>query len=150
MDTKMNKYGENINFHLVDIKDIESDVDRSSFDEESLQELADSILATGCLLKPIVLKQISLMKFKVLDGHFEYHAAVSANKKDTQRILSGMVTAFVLKNSVLKLEDAVKQQTNLLNNRATERPTESENTNSVETRLASLELEVNKIKKILS
>jgi ParB-like chromosome segregation protein Spo0J len=146
----MNKFGENINFYLVDIKDIESDVDRSSFEEESLQELADSIIATGCLLRPMVLKQTGPMKFKVLDGHFEYHAAVSANKKDTQRVLSGMVTAFVLKKSVLELDDAVKQQTNLLNNRATERQTESENTNSVEARLASLELEVDKIKKILS
>jgi DNA uptake protein ComE-like DNA-binding protein len=107
----MNKYGEALNFHLVDVPDIESDIPRSEFDENALKYLANKIVETGCLLKPLVLKQIAPMQLKVLAGHFEYHAAVMANELDTQRVLSGMVSAFVVKSEA---EAYAIEQANLL------------------------------------
>jgi hypothetical protein len=96
----MNKYGESLKFYLADIEEITSEVARSTFDESAIERLAEMMIATGCLLKPLVLKQVAPMKYQVLEGHFEYYAAVSANRKDTQRILSGMVSAFVVKPEV--------------------------------------------------
>jgi len=96
----MSEYGESIKFHLVDIKKIESEVARSTFDEPELEELADLILVTSCLLKPLILEEISSLNYKVLEGHFEYHAAVRANEKDTKRSLGGMVSAFVVTSDI--------------------------------------------------
>lgn len=107
----MTKYGESLKFNLVDIGDIESEVSRSTFDESALDKLADLIVATGCLLRPLIVKQINPVTYKVLDGHFEYHAAVLANKKDSRRVLSGMVSAFVVKPEI---ETTVLEQTNAL------------------------------------
>jgi len=134
----MNKYGESLQFYLVDVKDIESEVVRSTFDESALGELANSIIATGCLLKPLILKQLGPMKYKVLDGHFEYYAAVSANQKDTQRILSGMVSAFVVKPEV---ESVAVEQAHLLNKESIDVFPESNRSGSfsLETRLGNLE-----------
>lgn len=108
----MNKYGESLKFYLADIEDITSEVARSTFDENAIEKLAEMLIATGCLLKPLILKQVSPMKYKVLEGHFEYYAAVSANKRDTQRILRGMVSAFVVKPEV---ENIAIQQAQMLN-----------------------------------
>jgi DNA uptake protein ComE-like DNA-binding protein len=95
-------YGETIRFYLVDVKDIVSTELRSQFDAGQLEQLADLILETGCLLKPLLLKQKSPVRYEVLEGHFEYHAAVRANEKDAQRFLGGMVSAFVIKQEVEK------------------------------------------------
>lgn len=111
----MNKYGESLKFYLVDVKDIQSEVACSAFNEEELAQLADTIIATGCLLKPLILKQISLIRYQVLEGHFEYHAAVLANQKDVQRVLSGMVSAFVVKPEI---EAIAIEQSHILNKTA--------------------------------
>ncbi|EDN71025.1 conserved hypothetical protein [Beggiatoa sp. PS] len=108
----MSEYGEPPVFYLVDIKDIESDVTRSTFDEQELEELADLILVTGCLLQPLILTQIGPMAYKVLEKHFEYHAAIRANEKDTKRYLAGMVSAFVIKQEI---EATVIEQARILN-----------------------------------
>ena len=100
-------YGDTIRFYLVDVKDIVSDVDRSQFNETELEQIADKILATGCLVSPLLLKQTGLMRYEVLERHFEYYAAVRANEKDEKRLLSGMVSAFVVKTPV---ETAARSQ----------------------------------------
>lgn len=96
----MSQYGESLRFYLADVKDLESEIEQSTFDKAELEKLADLIIATGCLLKPLILKQINPFKYKVLEGHFEYHAAVLANQKDSQRVLGGMVSAFVVKPEI--------------------------------------------------
>lgn len=133
----MNKYEESIRFYLVDIKDIESEVARSTFDEKALESLANSIIATGCLLKPLVLKQSAPMKYQVLEGHFEYYAAVSANEKDTHRILSGMVSAFVVKPDI---EAVAVEQAHLLSKKTVDVPSEDGGNSGVsQIRLNNLE-----------
>ncbi len=104
-------YGETIRFFLVDVKDIVSDVARSQFSETELEKLADKILSTGCLITPLLLKQTGPMRYEVLERHFEYYAAVRANEKDEKRLLSGMVSAFVVKPPA---ESIAIEQTRLL------------------------------------
>ena len=108
----MSKYGDSLKFYLIDVKDIKSDVARSTFDEKELEKLANLILATGCLLQPLVLTQTSPVAYKILEGHLEYHAAVRANEKDAKRSLSGMVSAFVVKQEI---ETAAVEQMKVLN-----------------------------------
>lgn len=109
----MSKYGDFLKFYLVDVKNIESDVTRSTFDEQKLEELADLILMTGCLLRPLILKQTKAMVYQVIERHFEYHAAVRANEKDTKRSLGGMVSAFVVVKQ--EIEATAVKQANALN-----------------------------------
>lgn len=104
-------YGDSIRFYLVDIKDISSDIPRSRFSETELEKLADSLLTTGCLVSPLLLKETAPMRYEVLERHFEYYAAVRANEKDEKRLLSGMVSAFVVKPPI---ESVVIEQTKLL------------------------------------
>lgn len=94
----MSKYGESLKFYLVDVKDIESEVARSTFDEKELEELADLILATGCLVQPLILKQTGPMAYQVLEGHRHFFAAVKAKEKEP--ILAEMVSAFVVKPEI--------------------------------------------------
>lgn len=124
----MYKYGDFIHFHLVDVPDIESDIPITDFDRQALELLANKIVETGCLLKPLILKQITPMHLKVIMGHFEYHAAVLANKMDKKRILSGMVSAFVVKKELemQAIEQAHCFEQNMLHQSPLETPSISQ------------------------
>lgn len=100
-----------INFYLVDVKSISSEVPRSNFSESDLEKIADSILASGGIIKPLVLKQTGVEDFSVIDGHLEYYAAVRAREKNPRE--GEMVNAFVISP---KVEDLVLEQTALLRN----------------------------------
>ncbi|RUT02805.1 hypothetical protein DSM106972_057250 [Dulcicalothrix desertica PCC 7102] len=100
-----------IDFYLVDVKSISSDVPRSNFSESNLEKLADSILASGGIIKPLVLKETGVEEFSVIDGHLEYYAAVKAREKNPRQ--GEMVNAFVISP---KVEDLVIEQTALLKN----------------------------------
>lgn len=97
-----------IEFSLIDVASISSNIPRSNFSESSLNELADLFLSTGGLVKPILLKKERL-GYSVLAGHFEYYVVVRAGEKD--RAAGEMVQAFVISPEV---EDfAVRQATDL-------------------------------------
>jgi predicted nucleic acid-binding OB-fold protein len=81
---------------LVDIANINSSVTRSSFSETTLDKLATLILRAGGLVRPLILERISIDKFEVLEGHFEYYAAVRASERDSSY---EMVRAFVVEPS---------------------------------------------------
>ena len=83
-----------IEFSLVDVKEISSNALRSQFEEDRINNLADSILESGGLLRPLILKQVSIDEFQVVKGHLEYYAAVRAREKDARA--AEMVRAFVI------------------------------------------------------
>jgi len=68
-----------ISFSLVDVKDITSNMTRSSFPEADLDRIAQMILDCEGIIRPLVLKLTG--QRHVVDGHFEYHAAVRAREK---------------------------------------------------------------------
>lgn len=92
-------------FGKVDVKEIKSDIPRSSFSEERIELLANAILKNDGLIRPLILKQISIDNYSVLDGHLEYYAAVRAREKDARK--GEMVNAFVIDP---KNETSVTQQ----------------------------------------
>ncbi len=98
-----------IDFYLVDVKSIRSDVPRSNFIEDDLDKLADIIIESEGIIKPVVLKQTGVEEYSVIDGHFEYYVAVRAREKNPRK--GEMVNAFVISP---KVEDLVIKQTKLL------------------------------------
>jgi hypothetical protein len=87
-----------IKCYFVDIKDISSDLPRSNFIESDLERLANLILATDGLIRPLILKEIGGEKYTVIEGHREYYAALTAKQKNNSK--AEMVNAFVINNSI--------------------------------------------------
>ena len=98
-----------IDFSLVDVKSITSDVPRSNFAEADLDNLADIILEAEGIIRPVVVKATGIESFSVVDGHFEYYAAVRAKEKDARK--GEMVNAVVISP---KIEDIVTKQAAIL------------------------------------
>lgn len=92
-------------FAQVDIKEIQSSIPRSTFSEDDIDKLADTILKGGGILYPLILKQTDIDVYEVLDGHFEYYASVKAREKDKRK--AEMVNAFVIK---AKEEEIIQEQ----------------------------------------
>jgi hypothetical protein len=89
-----------IKCYFIDVKNISSDLPRSSFSESDLDRLADSILATDGLLRPLILKASGVEKYTVIEGHREYYAAVKAKEKNLDK--AEMVNAFVIDPKIQK------------------------------------------------
>ena len=91
-------------FAKIDVKEIECNVSRSSFSESEIETLADLILSGGGIFRPLILKQIDIEKYLVLDGDLEYFASVRAREKNPQK--GEMVNAFLVTSS----DEAVIQE----------------------------------------
>ncbi|BAY14478.1 hypothetical protein NIES21_02350 [Anabaenopsis circularis NIES-21] len=104
-------------FYTVDVKNINSEVSRSNYTEDALDNLADIIIESGGIIRPLVLKTTGLETYTVIDGHFEYYAAVKAREKNPRQC--EMVNAFVIspnKEDTIFKQVAVFQQLNHHNN----------------------------------
>jgi hypothetical protein len=99
---------------FIDVKSINSDLPRSTFAESDLDRLADLILATDGLLRPLVLKQVGIEQYTVIEGHREYYAALKAKEKDLKK--AEMVNAFVINPNSEK--SAIDQLTLLVADRS--------------------------------
>jgi uncharacterized coiled-coil protein SlyX len=128
-------------FYLVDVKNITSDVSQSNFSESDLDHLADMLLESGGIVKPLVLKATGAETYTVVDGHLGYHVAVRAQEKNPRQ--GEMVNAFVISS---KVEDIVVKQATLLKEiESLKKPGEQIfQTNALESRLANLELRLEK------
>lgn len=124
-------------FSVVDVKNITSDIPRSSFPEVALERLAEMILESGGIIRPLVLKVTGAESYTVVDGHFEYYAAVRAREKEPRK--GEMVNAFVISP---KSESTVAKQAEAL--RAIESVKPLTDTTNLESRLANIELRLEK------
>ena len=123
-----------ISFALVDIKSINSTIPRSSFSEVYLERLADLIIDCGGLVKPLVLKAIGPESYTVVDGDFEYYAAVRAREKDPRK--GEMVNAFVVSP---KNESIIIEQTTAIKSL-----TSPDDSTNFESHLTNIELRLEK------
>jgi hypothetical protein len=121
-------------FYTVDVKSISSNVPRSNFGESELDRLAELILESEGLIRPLVLKQIGVEEYTVIDGHLEYYAAVRAKEKNSRK--GEMVNAFEI---VAKSEAVITKQLDLLKDLLTA-PTTTIATVGSDSRLANIEL----------
>lgn len=130
-----------MNFSLVDVKSITSNEPRSNFSEADLENLADIIIESGGIIRPLVVKVTGVESYTVVDGHFEYYAAVRAREKNPRQ--AEMVNAFVI---APKLEDLVLKQVVSLQGIDSfgKTVTPHPETTKLEPRLANLELRLEK------
>jgi hypothetical protein len=128
-------------FYLVDIKNITSDTPRSNFAEPDLDSLADRILESGGVVRPLILKTLDLENYTVVDGHFEYYAAVRAREKDPRK--GEMVNAFVISP---KSEDIVLKQVAAFQDiKSSDKQVKTlSDTTNLESRLSNIELRLEK------
>jgi ParB-like nuclease domain len=99
-----------IKCYFVDIKDISSDLPRSSFAESDLEQLANLILATDGLIRPLIIKESGAEKYTVIEGHREYYAALKAKEHNSSK--AEMVNAFVISEHI---QSSAIEQLQLLN-----------------------------------
>ncbi len=128
-------------FLMVDVESVTSNIPRSNFLETDLDLIADMILESRGILKPLVLKKTGFEKYEVIEGHFEYYAAVRAREKNPSE--GEMVNALIVSPEEEKA--VVKQAAALRNLEFPEQPVKisTETTNS-ESRLAKIELRLEK------
>ncbi|MEG4529008.1 ParB N-terminal domain-containing protein [Microcoleus sp. D2_18a_D3] len=89
---------------LVLVKKITSTVPRSNFAERDLEKLAQLILELGGLINPIILRRNGMDSYEIVDGDFEYYAAVRAREINPMK--GETIGAFILEpeNEGLLLE----------------------------------------------
>ena len=125
---------------LVDINTIHTTQERSLFSESELEKLANLMLQTGGIIQPLIVKKTGLEQYKVMEGHFEYYAAVKAQEINDD---FEMIRAFIIPD---EKENLIQEQVKLLRKKQT---VTSEilpsNLNTLEVRLNNLELRINDI-----
>jgi hypothetical protein len=104
-----------MDFYLVDVKSIKSNIPRSQFSETDLENLADMILESGGIIRPLILKPAGIDAYTIIDGDFEYYGAVRAREKNPRK--GEMVNAFVIPP---KLEKLVAKQVAIFRNTKTQ------------------------------
>ncbi|PSB57361.1 ParB N-terminal domain-containing protein [Chamaesiphon polymorphus] len=87
-----------IKCYFIEIQSIESSQPKSNFKESEIEKLADSILETDALIRPLIVQNAGNEKFAVIEGHLEYYAAVRAREKNP--IQAEEVNAFVIPEKV--------------------------------------------------
>lgn len=127
---------------MVDVESVASNVPRSNFQEADLENLADMILESGGILKPLVLKKIGFEQYEVVDGHFEYYSAVRAREKNPSEgdMIGALIITSEKEEAVLKQAAALRD----VESSDTSSTTKPETTNLDSSRLTNLELRLEK------
>ncbi|WP_445247471.1 ParB N-terminal domain-containing protein [Microcoleus sp. OTE_8_concoct_300] len=123
---------------LVAVKRITSAVPRSNFAEPDLEKLARLILESGGLINPIIVRRNGMDAYEIVDGDFEYYAAVRA--KEIENLKGETIGAFILEE---ENEELLLEQLEILRKTAiTEKKSISEvpqQSSSFEQRLTNIE-----------
>ncbi len=94
----------------LDIDSITSERLRKEFDETELERLAKAIISSGGIINPILVREISPIKYDVIEGHFEYYAAVKASEIEPT---FAEIRAIVLSKD-LEFNEGIREQIDIL------------------------------------
>lgn len=119
---------------LVAVKKISSSVARSSFPAEEIEKAAHLIIDVEGTINPIILRRTSLESYEVVDGHFEYYAAVRA--REISPLKGEMIQAIILES---ENEKVLLDQVDLLRKSANSKPLPDGNSSDLDFRFANLE-----------
>lgn len=122
----------------VEIESVNSSQPRSNFSEVDLDLIANLILESGGLLKPLILKKIGFEKYNVIDGHFEYYAAVRACEKNPHVAeVNAVIISSESESAVIKQVEALKSSLSL-----NQQPKTLLDTTTSDSRLTNIELRI--------
>lgn len=96
---------------LITVKNTQSNLPRSSFPADDIEQAAQAILDAEGIINPIVVKRTGIESYEVIAGHFEYYAAVRAREINPRQ--GEMISAYIVGSDK---EVAVKTQIELLRN----------------------------------
>ena len=96
------------------------------FKKGQIEDLANLFLQAGDTVRPIILRKISSISFQVLEGHFEYYAALKAQEIDEQFTA---IRAYVVPP---ELESTIVEQYRFLRSLSLSTPIESAPTHTHE------------------
>ncbi len=113
---------------FVDVKNVESQIPKNKFNESEIEKLANLMLMTDGLLRPLILKQTGVEQYTVIEGNLEYYAAVRAKEKDLHK--AEMVNAFVIPDDRQQL--AIEQLALISNTKSITVPTANDPNLSIE------------------
>lgn len=99
----------NLSTSLVDLDNITPKVDISEFSADEIENMANLILRTGGIVRPIILKRTGIESCEIVTGDFEYHATIKASEIDPEH--SGMIRGFIITEEE---EENVKKQQEIL------------------------------------
>ena len=119
---------------LVAVKKISSSGARSSFPAEEIEKAAHLIIDVEGTINPIILRRTSLESYEVVDGHFEYYAAVRA--REISPLKGEMIQAIILET---ENEKALLEQVVLLRKGSRAKPEISQEDSNLESWFANLE-----------
>jgi ParB family chromosome partitioning protein len=97
---------------LVAVKKITSRTAYSEFDREQIELLAQQILMAEGLISPLIISRTDFQSYAVVDGHFEYHAAVRAREIDPRK--GEMISAYIIESENDVVGEAIAEQIKLL------------------------------------
>lgn len=120
--------------NLVAVKKITSSVARSSFSVEKLEKFAHLILGVEGTINPILLRRTSLESYEVVDGHFEYYAALRA--REISPLKGEMIQAIILEP---ENEKVLLEQVEILRKGVNSKPSLEENNHDLESKFSNLE-----------
>jgi hypothetical protein len=90
----------------------------SQFQSSQIEQLANLFLQAGGTVKPILLRRVSPISFEILEGYFEYYAALKAQEIDDQFTA---IRAYVVPT---ELESTILEQYNFLRSLSISAPLE--------------------------
>ena len=86
-----------IDFFVIDIAYIHSDIPRNQFQEIDIESYSNQIIEIGTLLSPLIVTEISVDQYKLVDRHLEFYAVIKAQEKFPDQFES--VNSFVIDNN---------------------------------------------------
>lgn len=130
---------------LVAVKRISSGVARPNFDAEDIEKAAQLIIDVEGTINPVVLRRTSLESYEVVDGHFEYYAAVRA--REVSPLKGEMIQAIILEHSS---EEAILEQVKLFRTNANTAIALSTTTSTADSKDSSSESMIANLEKIFT
>lgn len=130
---------------FIAVKKIFSPVDSSEFSEDDLKRLAELIVKVEGIINPLILRRTDTQSYEVVDGHFEYHAAVKAKEIDSQK--GEYIGAFVIDPDN---EAVLKEQVELLRSKKIDENDIKQKLENLTAQIAQLAESVRKIENILN
>ena len=94
---------------LVAVKRISSKIPRSNFPNEELEKSAQLIIEAEGIINPLIVREIEINNYELIEGTFEYYAAVRAREIDPRK--GEMIAAYILNE---ENETAILEQVKLL------------------------------------
>ncbi len=93
---------------IVMVEDIRSSIPKNTFSESDLTKAALLILELEGVINPPILKEEGIDSYTVIDGHFEYYAAVRAEEINPMK--GETINAYIIKSEedVLYYEKQIK------------------------------------------